>query len=74
MGKIYEGVWGCVFKLSHIRGNGGPGIGTEGRFSVNLIYRGDGGGQCINGIRKKRYGGAGCFGDYIKNNLFIVDL
>ena len=53
MGKTYKGIGGCVFKLNQIGGGGGPGIGLEGRSSANLIYKGNRGGQCTGGIRRK---------------------
>ena len=44
MGKIYKGIWGCVFKLSQVGDGGDSSIRMEGRSSASLIYRGDGGG------------------------------
>ena len=52
MGKIYEGIWGCIFKLSQIGGGGGPGTGSERWFSTSLIRGGDGGGRYAGGIRR----------------------
>ena len=73
MGKIYEGVGGCVLRLYHIGGGGNRGIRIKQRPSVNLSRRGDGGGRCAGGERG-RYGGIGYLGYYIKSNLIIVDL
>ena len=44
MGKIYEGVWGYVSRLSYIVGGGDRGIGINGWPGVSLIRGGNGGG------------------------------
>ena len=73
MGKIYEWIGGCVFKLTQIGGGDGPGIGLERWTSANLIRGGNRDGRRAGGIKRGRYNGADYLGYYIKNNLFITD-
>ena len=71
--KIYEGVGGCIPRLNYINGGGGRGIKTKRRPNANLIRKGNRGGRCAGG-GKSRYCGTGYLGDYIKNNLLIINL
>ena len=41
MGKIYEGVWGYIFRLNYIGNGDGSGIRREGWFNAYLIYGGN---------------------------------
>ena len=56
IGKIYKGIRGFVFKPSHIRSSGGPGIRIERWFSTSLMHEDDKGGagkRYASGIRRK---------------------